>query len=65
MMVDKMEVMKALRKQAVWCVKCFNDKDFEYVHGAEVAKLNGMIELAKVIGITDEEIEQAVYEAKN
>lgn len=22
MMVDKMEVMKALRKQAVWCVKC-------------------------------------------
>lgn len=42
-----------------------NDKDFEYVHGTEVAKLNGMIELAKVIGITDEEIEQAVYEAKN
>jgi DNA-binding phage protein len=61
----KMEIMEAIKKQAKWCAECFNNSELQYLHETEVARFNGMIEMANIIGITDEEIEQAVNEAKN
>lgn len=55
-MLEKEKVMEALKKQASLCKKYYNDAEFKYCHKTVCDEYNGMKAIAKIIGITEDEI---------